>query len=225
MLLRLIYGPLIILITMASYASAEPDPSTEDWSYWTEQDGVQVWRREYKDSEVIAVRGIATLPYKIEDVFSVMSDNSRSPEWVPMVEEKTTVRQLDRDSRIEYARIKMPWPLQDRYTVAMGSLKIRAKNTYWISYQSVDGEFIDPDRIRARLELSTFYLRPEDNASTYMDITLLSDPKGSVPKFLVNTFQKNWPVQFLAGLRRQIEKVKQEKVPKQDPGIAKSLAH
>jgi hypothetical protein len=144
----------------------------------------------------------------VEEVFAVLSDNVSSVDWVPMVDKKTTIRETTPRSRIEYAGIKMPWPLRDRYTVADGSLEIMHGNVYKISYRSVDGEYTDPERIRARIDLSTFYLRPENANSTYIDVSLLSDPMGSVPKFLVNSFQKNWPIQFLTGLRGQIEKVR-----------------
>lgn len=211
MTLRCLWAILSFYILNSVCIAANHDPNTTDWTFLTEKDGVNVWSREFSGSEVIAVRGITTLPYPVKEVFTVMSDNVRSAEWLPMVEEKLTVRQLDADSRVEYAKIKMPWPLQDRYTVAIGSLEIRKGNKYWISYKSTDGEFTDPIRIRARLEMSTFYLRPEKPNSTYLDVTLLSDPMGSVPKFLVNSFQKNWPVQFLTGLRAQIEKIRLEK--------------
>lgn len=205
---------LILLWQLAwhpSVSASEP-PTTEDWNQKSDTNGIKIFSREFPGSDVIAVRGMTTLPYPVEEVFAVMSDNIRSPEWVPMVEKKVTIREPNDRSRIEYATIKMNWPLKDRYTVAEGTLQIKPGNIYWISYKSVDGEYTDDSRIRARLDLSTFYLKPDSGNSTFIDITLLSDPMGSVPKFLVNAFQKNWPTQFLNGLRKQIEKVRLERI-------------
>ena len=208
-----IFGIVILAWNLLGSAPVRAaDPTTQGWTHLTDKNKVQVWRKEFPNSAVIAVRGIATLPYPIDEVYATLVDNSRSVEWLPMINKKETVRQITPQSRIEYARIKMPWPLKDRYTVAEGTLEIRPGNTYWISYKSVDGEYNDPDRIRARLDMSTFYLRPAGKDLTYMDVTLLSDPMGSVPKFLVNSFQKSWPVQFLSGLKNQIEKVRDERL-------------
>ena len=202
-----------ILIALCALSSSlfAADPDLSGWTHVHDKHDVRVYRKEIPDSPVIAVRGIATIPYPLSEVYAAMADNVRSPEWVPMVSKKQTIRQIDADSRVEYARIEMPWPLRDRYTVARARLEILPGDVYSISYKSVDGEMEDEGRIRARLDSSTFYLRPEGQDRTYMDITLLSDPKGAVPKFLVNTFQKDWPVKFLDGLKLQVAKLREEK--------------
>lgn len=216
--------PILLGLGLSSLSRAE-DPSVSGWTYLNDSQGVQVWSKEFPNSPVIAVRGTVKLPFPIAEVYTVLTDNSRCTEWLPMITKKETLQQISTNTRIEYAQIKMPWPLQDRYTVAEGSLEVRSGNTYWISYKSVDGHLSDPERVRARLDLSTFYLRPEGAEATYIDVILLSDPMGSVPKFLVNRFQRSWPVQFLDGLKRQIAKLRDEKANPPTISAPTAVAH
>jgi START domain len=210
------------LMTLTAYAQP---PSLEGWRTLHAKGNVQVLSRDVTDSDIIAVRGISTLPFPVEEVYAVMSDNHRSSDWMPQITKKEIIRQVDSTSRIEYSLVKMPWPLTNRYTVALGTLSIQPGRVYHIDYKSVAGEYDEPDRIRVRLDRSTFFLKATTENYTYIDLTLLSDPMGYIPKFMVNVFQKNWPVQFLEGLKNEIETIRAEQAKSQDPSTNALLSH
>jgi hypothetical protein len=41
---------------------------------------------------------------------------------------------------------------------------------------------------------------------TYVEARVFTDPKGSIPKWLVNFFQQGWPQDTFEGLRNQAKK-------------------
>jgi hypothetical protein len=64
-------------------------------------------------------------------------------------------------------------------------------------------------------------LTPIDGGKkTHIDAQILADPKGAVPKFLVNLFQKDWPLKTLRALRAQAKK----KDIADNPKLKKALA-
>jgi hypothetical protein len=61
--------------------------------------------------------------------------------------------------------------------------------------------------IRGELLDATFILSPLDNGKkTRVDAKFLSDPKGWIPKWLVNFFVKDWPKRTFRKLRKEVQK-------------------
>ena len=203
---------LVILLTAYKATAQSQDPPMDEWQKSSTKDHVDVYTKNFPGTNIIAVRGIGTIFASAKEVWDVMVDNTRSREWLPMILKKETLKQLTPDSRIEYSQVRMPWPLTDRYTLAVGTVQKLPGDVFKVQYESAkDFPFSDPDRIEAKLFLSTFYLRPEAPDRTHIDIAILSDPQGSVPKIFVNFFQKTWPVRFINGLRGQVDKVQSER--------------
>ena len=67
---------------------------------------------------------------------------------------------------------------------------------------------IPPGRyVRGDLMNTTFILTSlENGARTHVIGEVHADPMGSVPKWIVNFFQKDWPIDTLQGLRKQVAK-------------------
>jgi hypothetical protein len=46
-------------------------------------------------------------------------------------------------------------------------------------------------------------VRPMENGTkTYIDVRVNGDPRGFIPKWIVNLFQKKWPKNTLEGIRK-----------------------
>jgi hypothetical protein len=61
--------------------------------------------------------------------------------------------------------------------------------------------------VRGEFKYGTFTLTSiEGGKKTRVLAEVLADPKGSVAKWIVNSFQKSWPHRTIASLRRQVAK-------------------
>ena len=64
-----------------------------------------------------------------------------------------------------------------------------------------------PTIIRGELIDATFILSSiDDDKKTRVDASFLCDPKGSIPKWLVNFFLKDWPKNTFRNLRKEVLK-------------------
>ena len=67
--------------------------------------------------------------------------------------------------------------------------------------------YVESDKVLGELRLSEFILTPVDGGkATHILATIGTDPKGMIPKWIVNYAQKNWPRDFFQGLKKQLTK-------------------
>ena len=106
----------------------------------------------------------------------------------------------------------MPWPLSDRYFINRAKAERLANGQMRIFVQSVsnpDANWLEQDKVLGFLHYSEFMLTPAEGVEkTHMVIEINSDPKGLIPKFLVNAAQKSWPTKFFTGLSSMLEEDK-----------------
>lgn len=198
-------------------------PSNEGWEKFDEYGGITMFRKEIEGSSILAYRGTGVLDASIGKLVTVILDTPRKPQWMSRVKVAEVLRAISPNERIEYVAVKTPWPLKNRDFVYR--VKSEAKpetREIIIRYESVEDPLRpeNPDHVRAHIQETAFVLMPaEDGKKTLIKADAHADPRGSIPKWIVNIFQKRMPRESIEGMMRQVTK----------PGIeehllAKSLA-
>lgn len=194
------------------------------WELSDEVDGIKVFKQEIEGSEVLAFKGEAVIDSPLERVATVIFDTSRAPEWVVDLAQSRLVRWINENEFIEYDHVRTP-PIimKDRDFVSRVHMTIdREKGQMKFVYGSTeDASIPETSHIRGDLKNTTFTLTSiEGGTKTHLVGSILADPKGGVPKWIVNFFQKGWPIDTIRNLRRQAAKAD----VKVDPVIAAKLA-
>jgi|GEM_PF-497236 len=182
-----------------------------NWEFQGEDEGIKTWRSQVEGSPLVAWKGEALVDAPIGKVAQVLADTSRKTEWVHKAAAAENIRLISPLERIEYNRTETP-PLimKDRDFVFHAWTELdRPKKEVRIFFNSV----LDPIKpetdkyVRGRLIKSRYVLTQEDGgAKTRVVVEIHLDPMGSVPKWLVNVFQKSWPFRTLSGIRKQVAK-------------------
>jgi hypothetical protein len=145
-----------------------------------------------------------------EDVLRTLADNAIASEWMPLVVVRRDLKQLTPASRIEYTHIDLPWPVQDRYFINEAKAEPLPGGGYHISVKSLTeppAEYLEHDKVLGFLHFSELYLKPEANGrKTFVSIEVNTDPRGLLPKWLINLEQRSWPKKFFLGLTKQLGK-------------------
>jgi hypothetical protein len=139
----------------------------------------------------------------------VLVDNTRSTEWVDSLAEARTLRRISENEFIEYDHVKTPIMMKDRDFVLDAKLElIPAEKKVILNVHSVTDPLApSTDYVRGELLKSSFTLTSIDHgAKTLLVTEIHADPKGSVAKWIVNMFQKNWPHNTIRRLREQVAK-------------------
>lgn len=197
-------APVMILVAHARPAMGQLPTA---WEEIRDADGIRVYRgasmdRGRSQAGVFAFRGETLLPADIETVRGILADASTAHEWMPQITRKEVIAQVSPTERIEYSHFDSPWPVQDRYIVAR-AIEMRTKSGgYWFKVKSTDGrEHHEPAMVLALIYDSTLSLEPTPDNMTRMWIEVLTDPRGLIPKWVVNWVQPRWPYEFLSALR------------------------
>ncbi|HEY8077877.1 MAG TPA: START domain-containing protein [Labilithrix sp.] len=194
----------VALVFVAADAAADPP-----WTKIDESDGITVYKREIPGSDVIAFRGEATVNAPLVRVASVVFDTSRATEWIDDLKEARVVRRTSDFEYVEYDHFGTPFVMKDRDFVTANKLEWdAATKTMTIRMHSVtDPNARETSYVRGELVSSTFTLTPTpDGKATRIAGDVHCDPKGSVPKWIVNYFQKDWPHATFVKLRTQVAK-------------------
>lgn len=180
-----------------------------DWEKVSEDDGIEVFKKELPGSPLIAFKGQGVVDASIFKLIQILLDDSRSVEWVDDLVEAKQIRRISETEVIEYNHIKTPVVMKDRDFVIQCKAEADPKNKVFVlKMKSVkDPSAPQTDYVRGEIMDSSFTIKSLDNGTkTHVVAEIHADPKGSVANWIINMFQKKWPRNTLEGLRKQAVK-------------------
>lgn len=200
-----IAGLCIVLFVLLAHLSHAAEWYVVD----STTDGIQILRKEVGDSTLVAFRGIGVVEAPMPLVATVIFDTNRRLEWIEGLDDSKIIRWGDNDSFIEYDHIDMPIIFKDRDFVSNIKMSFDlSRNEMVFHYQPSDDPSVPPTNyIRGEMIDATFILTSiDDDKKTRVDASFVCDPKGSIPKWLVNFFLKDWPKTTFRNLREEVLK-------------------
>jgi hypothetical protein len=196
---------IALIVPLALSASAQG----EKWELVGSKDDIVSYRREVAGSPVIAIRGEAVVDASIVRVASVLLDTARLPQWMDRLAEARRIRTENARHYVEYDRATVPFPLSNRDFVVETRVEVDAakKQLLLKAHSVVDSSAPVTDLVRGEVLASTFTLTAVDHGQrTRVVAEVHTDPKGSIPKWMVNLTQKSWAHTTIMGLRAQVRK-------------------
>ena len=177
------------------------------WEPMYDTDGVKGSRGTVPDSKFYAFRGETTYDAQMERVLHVLMDNDRRTEWVMRLERCEVLEQPSEFEYVLYLAFDLPIPLSDRDYVYRGRVSRLPTGQVVLSMSSEEHpEAPETVGVRANLVDSRYLLTPQDDGTTHVAVEIMTDPRGSIPAWLVNFIQRSWPVETLNGIRAQLDK-------------------
>jgi hypothetical protein len=199
----------LFLIVFSLPAFGSVPTHRADWESLGTKKGVELYRRD-SPGDVVELKGVGTIEAPLWRVAATLLDTERAPEWVDSLEQSSVVRRIDLNTYVEYNRIGTPFFLKDRDFVSTVKIEVdpHAK-TFALRYESADesiGGIGDKGHIRGEIKPAVFKLTAVDANRTQLSGEIHCDPKGTIPKWLVNFFQKDWALVTVTALREQTAK-------------------
>lgn len=178
------------------------------WEKVGDEAGVAVYRREVPGSAFLAVKGTGLVEAPVRTVALVLLDDEHAAEWVDSLAEARVVRVISATEYIEYNHASMPLVVSDREFITDVSMHVdRAARTVLIRSVPAEEPSIPRTKIVRGLLDATYLLESVDGgAHTRLTVEIASDPRGWLPGWLVNFFQRDWARETIEGIRRQCRK-------------------
>lgn len=198
-------GLSIVLFTLLTHPAHAAEWKAVD----TTADGIQIFQKETKNSGLIAFRGIGVVDAPVPLVATVIFDTDRRREWVEGLVDSRVLRWGGKDDFIEYDHIEMPFFMNERDFVSKITMSYDMSRKQMVFHYQASDDPSAPrtDYIRGEVVDMTFILSSMDNDTrTTIDAAFLGDPKGWIPKWLVNYFLMDWPKRTFRNLRKEVRK-------------------
>lgn len=200
----------------AGQAGSAGQLDAQDWQLVGEDDGVRVFRKEVPGTELFAFRGETVMDASMSMIASILMDTSRKHEWVARLGEARNVEIVSDFERIEYNHTHSGFFLvKDRDFVfrAVGTLN-RKQREFKVVLTSIEDSRVPETRhVRGQIQRGVYTIKDLGNSKSQVSVEIHLDPKGSVPRWLVNLIQKSWPKRTLDGIRRQAQKTDIVRIP------------
>lgn len=191
------------------------------WEKVYTKNGIVVYSQKVKHSKIVAFRAEAVLEASLERILALLRDVEGTIRWAPNMTEKSTIEEIDDLRAVTYSNNDLPWPAADRDMVLMNELRLDAENKYLVvdtySIKHKDHPELK-EIVRADMGYGTLEFRRHGPFAS-VRMTLLVDPRGSLPIWLVNMLQKKLPYQFLVALEGEAQRTE---IPLR-PGIKKLI--
>ena len=176
------------------------------WEDLGNDDGVQVFRQDIPGSPVVAFMGEGYIDAPLKRVASILLDCDKAGEWMPNLEECKVLQKIDEQNFVVYNHIGMPGLLSDREFVTRSRIVI-AEDQSKISViaDSIPAaEVPQVKHVLGEIHGKWILESREEGKRTWVRTEIHADPKGSIPKWIVNFFQKKNPVMMFGLLRERV---------------------
>jgi len=181
----------------------------EDWKLVGKQRGVEIYRRDVPGSDVVSFKGQGMIEAPLWKVASILLDTKRAPEWAESLKESRVVRRVGPNAYIEYNHLGMPFILRDRDFVSEVLIEVNADaRTFGLVYKPTDDHSIAVTKhVRGEIRSGIFQVRSvEPGKRSTLTAEIQADPKGAIPAWIANFFQRSWPLTTFERLRSQAAK-------------------
>ena len=198
------FSALFTFFLFSGFAECEIKEIESEWEEVRCRNGIRVLSRDMPGSDIIAFRGDVTINADIGTIINVINDKSSRKEWVDRLLASSTLKQDSSFESIEYTKISCPWPISDRDFVFRSTIYLdEERGRVVMDMSSVDYPAMPPIKgvVRGETRHSVYTLTRIEDGITRVEAEFYGDPKGWIPAWVTNIFQKRWPETTLTRLR------------------------
>jgi len=194
----------MLFTIIAIFAISFNSFSQEKWELEKDKNGIQVYTRPVKGSDVREYKAYVTIKGKDitpEKVLKVINDANKFKDWIDKVEYSKLIKQVSPTTNIVYLQIGMPIGISDRDLVLKNVLKKLKNGGYKKEVTSAYNQYPEQeDFIRIKKAYGKWLILPVKGGVKVV-YQFFSEPGGSLPTWVVNMFLVDGPYNTLSNLK------------------------
>ncbi|WP_027896964.1 START domain-containing protein [Zestomonas thermotolerans] len=178
----------------------------EDWQLAKDEQGVKVYLSSVPGSKYKAYRGVVEIKADVQTINALQEDVSGSCAWIHACAEMKLLKR-EGDQAWTYSRIDMPWPVNGRDLVLHVSTE-RATDGSVVRRLEATPDYVPEVKGLVRIPrlLGEWRMTPKGQGVTEVVYQVQTEPGGSIPSWLANSFVVDAPFNTLSSLRDQAER-------------------
>lgn len=179
----------------------------EAWKLSIDKEGIKVYTSSVPGSKVKAIKVVSTVNATASELVAVLLDVNASDKWVYHTKVCSLLRKVSPSELYYYSEVSLPWPCENRDFVAHISVSQNPESkVVLVDAPAVPGMVSSKEGIvRVSHSKGKWLITPVDRSHVRVDYTLLVDPGGAIPAWLVNTFAAQGPLESFRKLKQQLQ--------------------
>lgn len=159
------------------------------WETKINESNYQVFVRESDISDIKEIKIIHYFKGNFKKLALALNDIETNKKLFSSCTEAKLLKRIDAQSSYQYFYFKMPLTISDRDIVSKVTIK-STDTTYSLGTSSTDGKMvaIKSKVIRMTQANTSWQFKKTSSGDIYMEYYASADPKGKIPKWLVNAF-------------------------------------
>ena len=196
------FKPLVLGVSLALFGSAV---QAQDWNLVKDEEGIKVYLSAVPGSAYKAYRGETVIRADIARIRELQEDVQGSCAWIHQCKEQELFRQEGNKSWT-HTRFSTPWPVTPRDSLI--EVTTEDDGNGLVRHLKGVPQLLPEDKGYVRVTSVEGYwrLEPLEDGRVKVTYQLHSEPGGSVPSWLANSFVIDAPFNTLKGLRNLAEK-------------------
>jgi hypothetical protein len=180
----------------------------ENWKLTKNKDGIRVFQRDAKNSDFKNIRVECTLQGSFDKLAAIINNVSGYKDWVYNNKAASLLKRINANEFYYYTEAYLPWPLDNRDAV-MHTTITRDSLDRFMKINAVAAPTYIPQKsgkVRVTQSSINWYVTNATANSIRIIYTFETDPGGSVPAWLVNSFADKGPYESFKKLAELLKK-------------------
>lgn len=194
---------LFFSLTLALSAQTE-----SKWQLIRDEDNIQVYGRHSRGTLIQSVKGVVNISASLDKLLDIFEDIKKCPRWMYRCKRAKTLKQINIVERIDYIVTDLPWPTWDRDLIIHSTFQQNRKTKQVeIKFRSLPSQLaVKPGLVRIKKMTGSMRFVPQKNGSIQFTYEISADPRGKIPKWMVNAMATDFPFYTLKNLRALAER-------------------
>ncbi|MBM7062142.1 START domain-containing protein [Pseudomonas sp. UL073] len=178
----------------------------EDWQLAKDEQGIKVYLSSVPGSKYKAYRGVVDIKADVQAINALQEDVQGSCAWIHACAEMRLLKG-NGDEAWTYSKIEMPWPVTGRDLVLHVKTDKAADGSI-VRHLQAEPKLVPEEngQIRVPKLVGEWKMTPKGPGVTEVVYQVQTEPGGSIPSWLANSFVVDAPFNTLHDLREKAEK-------------------
>lgn len=179
----------------------------EGWQLERDRQGIQVYTRKTKTSNMKDSRAIAIVNSNTREVLNLLMDFENHWKWMDRIKLSRTLKKISENEFYVYYEALAPWPVSNRDVVTRYKIILSPDGKVTLESRA-EPDYIPKKEgiVRIPVAVSSWEIIPLADNKVQVIFTNHSDPGGSIPDWLANITATDNPFNTLLKLKEQVER-------------------
>lgn len=166
-----------------------------NWTLSKNKDGIQVYQKDAKNSGFKSIKVECTLEGSFDKLIAIINNIPHYKDWVYNNKTTSLLKRISPYEFYYYTEAYLPWPFDNRDAVMHTKITRDSLNRFLKINSVAVPNYVSEKNGKVRIQRSdiNWHVTRASSNSIHIVYTFETDPGGSVPAWLVNSFADKGP--------------------------------